>query len=41
MRNRLIPWLVLLVAGFPPGFIPQYVKPAGVGFVTAPVERRA
>lgn len=26
MRNRLILWLVLLVAGFLAGFIPQYVK---------------
>lgn len=26
MRNRLILWLVLLVAGFLAGFIPQYLK---------------
>jgi hypothetical protein len=26
MRNRLILWLVLLVAGFLAGFIPQYAK---------------
>jgi hypothetical protein len=26
MRNRLVLWLVLLVAGFLAGFIPQYLK---------------
>jgi hypothetical protein len=26
MRNRLIMWLVLLIAGFLAGFIPRYVK---------------